>query len=54
MNIENSQSGFKKIKLAILNPKSIKNEEIYGQLNEITKEYTKGLVPVLFNNAVEN
>jgi len=36
-----------------MNPKGILNEQIYGQLNQMTKEYTKGLVPVLFNKSCD-
>lgn len=41
------------VKTRLLNPKSILNEQIYGYMNAITKEYTKGLVPVLFNQACD-
>jgi len=44
---------FRRVDLRILNPKSILNEQIYGQMNQLTKEYTKGLVPVLFNKSCD-
>ena len=36
----------------MLNPKSVLNEQVYGNMNQITKEYTNGIVPVIFNKAV--
>jgi len=45
---------FKRVKQYTINPKSILNEQIYGKMNQITKEYTKGIVPALFNKAVDD
>jgi len=44
---------YRKVVVRLLNPKSILNEQIYGQMNQITREYTKGIVPVLFNKACD-
>lgn len=51
--IELNENPYRMVQVRILNPKSILNEQIYGQLNQMTKEQTKGLVPVLFNKAVD-
>lgn len=44
---------YRKVVTYILNPKSVSTEQVYGQMNVITKEYTKGIVPVIFNKACD-